>query len=249
MKRTNGRLHLIHGWGMNRAVWQTILPALARQTTATTIDLPGHGDAAMTSGATGAAAFLSPLREQLPADSRLLGWSLGGLLAMQLALAEPRRYSALILVASNPCFRTREHWPYGMTSTTLDDFSRRLQSDAGATIDAFLNLQFLGSKGGRQALRSLQQALRSRPAPDEIALQTGLDLLSETDLSEQLTRLDIPTLIIQGSHDRIVPPAAAEAMAARLPKARLEIIDGAGHAPFLSHPAPFTRAVLDFIDA
>ena len=251
MSRENRKesLYLLHGWGMNRAVWATVQQRLSHHQRITALDLAGHGHAPAIISASPKESFLHPLRQALKPGYSLIGWSLGGLLAMLLSLENPADCRRLILVASSPCFQARDDWPEAMARKTLDNFSRQLQTKPQATRTNCIALQFLGSKQSRSAQRLLQQALQSLPPPQTAALQAGLSLLAGADIRAQLPQLSMPVLIIHGRHDRIVPPAAAEAMARALPNARLFIIDGAGHAPFISHPELFSSAVLDFTNA
>ncbi|MFZ1536057.1 MAG: alpha/beta fold hydrolase, partial [Chromatiaceae bacterium] len=73
------------------------------------------------------------------------------------------------------------------------------------------------------------------------------DLLRDSDLRPALGDLDCPSLWLLGARDTLVPPGVALDIAARLPEARVQVIPGAAHAPFLSHPAATTAALLSFL--
>jgi pimeloyl-[acyl-carrier protein] methyl ester esterase len=104
-----------------------------------------------------------------------------------------------------------------------------------------------GSEAARDTLRLLKRELAERPALDPVALALGLDLLRDSDLRPLLQDLDCPSLWLFGARDTLVPAAVATAIVARLPEARVQVIPGAAHAPFLSHPAPTTAALLSFL--
>jgi pimeloyl-[acyl-carrier protein] methyl ester esterase len=84
-------------------------------------------------------------------------------------------------------------------------------------------------------LRTLRHRLAEQPPPHPAALDTGLRLLRDTDLRARLSGLRPPSLWIYGERDTLVPKRSAESLAGLLPGARVEVIRGAAHAPFLSH--------------
>jgi pimeloyl-[acyl-carrier protein] methyl ester esterase len=102
-------LVLLHGWAMSSAVWTCLLPALAEHYRLELIDLPGHGRNAglAMEGIEGCVDYLDRI---LPESAHLLGWSLGGLIALRFAQRLPDRVAGLSLVASSPCFVGKEDW-------------------------------------------------------------------------------------------------------------------------------------------
>lgn len=234
-------LVLLHGWGMNAAVWAGLPPALSAAGSLVSIDLPGHGARPFPPGATDLDAWAAACLAQAPRRAVWLGWSLGGLVAMAAALRAPERVAGLILMTATPRFVRAPDWPAAMAAETLAQFHAGLLADPAATLDRFLALQVRGSEAARATLRTLRRELAERPAPNPLALGLGLDLLRDADLRPRLAGLVCPSLWLFGSHDALVPAAAAPAVAALLPAApgptRVQVIRGAAHAPFLSHPA------------
>ncbi|HEX6136637.1 MAG TPA: alpha/beta fold hydrolase, partial [Casimicrobiaceae bacterium] len=84
--------------------------------------------------------------------------------------------------------------------------------------------------------------------PSRAALAGALELLRRVDLRPALARIDAPALVIGGDRDALVPIEATRALAAALPHATHVTIEGAAHAPFLSHRAEFLDRVLRFLD-
>ena len=236
-------LILLHGWGMESRIFGPWLPQLASHFTCICLDLPGHGASSCAAGLFWDRS-LDELAQILAAWSRphLLGWSLGGLLALGLALRQPLNLASLQLVASSPCFVQRPDWPSALPEATLAEFAERLCRDPSATRQRFLALQILGDPAARARLPDTRQW----PLPDRRCLQGGLDILATQDLRSILRPLDYPVTILQGGRDRIVPPAAAPAMAAAL-GARYGLLADAGHAPFLSDPVACSRYLLEIL--
>jgi pimeloyl-[acyl-carrier protein] methyl ester esterase len=242
VSRTSPGLVLLHGWGMNTAVWEGLPASLAGATIP--IELPGHGACPLPETATGLAAWADACLAAAPERAVWLGWSLGGLVALAAALRAPERVAGLVLMTATPRFIQAEDWPAAMAERTLGQFHDGLLSDPAGTLDRFLALQVRGSAAARETLRTLRRELAARPAPDPRALALGLDLLRDCDLRSGLAELACPSLWLFGSHDTLVPAAVAPGVAALLPSARVVVIRGAAHAPFLSHPEE-TAALID----
>ena len=240
-------LVLLHGWGMNGAVWHGIAQQLADHYRVHLVDLPGFGNSPLIEGSDYSLPWLAEqVASVLPERCNLLGWSLGGLVASQLALTHPERVQSLITVASSPCFMARDEWP-GIAPKVLAGFNQMLAGDFKQTIERFLAIQAMGSEHARDDIRQLRHWLAERPAPQLAALEAGLGLLADVDLRDELTTLSLPWLRIYGRLDSLVPKAAIPLLDERYPHSRSLVLDKASHAPFISHPAQFIAMVREFI--
>jgi pimeloyl-[acyl-carrier protein] methyl ester esterase len=249
-------LVLLHGWGMHGGVWGGescgIRDELARHFRLHIADLPGYGSSPCCAPYT-LEHLAALVAERLPQRTHLCGWSLGGLVALEVARRFPEKVARLVLVASTPCFAQREDWRCAMAPETLREFAAALESDYEGTLKRFLALQARGEEGekGAQAakavLRTLRDGLFTRGRPALGALRGGLEILAETDLRGQL---ECPsTLLVHGDRDLLSPLPAAQWLASHLPDARLEVFHGAAHAPFLSHPNQFVETVKNYLNA
>jgi len=238
---------LIHGWGLHGGVWARTAKALAHTHTVLRVDLPGFGASAPLDVAYTAAALAQAVATRVPAGAAWVGWSLGGLVALAAADAGVPM-SKLVLVGATPRFVQAPDWPHAMAGGVLAGFAADLAADWRATVSRFLALQARGSERARDELRALRETVFARGEPAVQALHGGLDVLRDGDLRDVLARVQVPALLIHGGRDALVPPAAAAETARRLPQARLSLIDGAGHAPFLSHPDQFEQALAAFLN-
>ncbi len=242
---TTGRgpvLVLLHGWGLHSAVWDSVLPQLQEHYSVTCIDLPGHGLSDLSVNLGNLEAVSRALHGLIPSSARIVGWSLGGLIALDYALRYPTNARRLILVASTPRFVSASDWKHATPPEILTQFSVTLEQDYRTTLNRFLALQVRSAEGAQCALRHLRRILLASP-PQRSALRAGLELLRQTDLRDRLPYLDCPTRLIMGERDTLVPPGCAQETVRRLLDGAFHIIRGAGHAPFLSHPVEFTAAL------
>lgn len=239
-------LVLLHGWALHGGIWDTLLPKLTPHFRVTAIDLPGHGHGRGVPLSSDLAEVAASVLTAAPAGAIWLGWSLGGLVALRAALDAPTRLRALVLANSTPRFVTAHDWPWAMPPEQLDEFASGLGGDYRGTLQRFLSLQVRGDAAARETLRALRDSLFARGEPKAADLAAGLELLRRGDLRQELPRLRLPTLVLTGSHDRLTPPAASDAMAKSIPQAELRSFQGAAHAPFLSRADDFTEALLSF---
>lgn len=227
-------LALLHGWGMNARVFDTLADRLAARFDVRVLDLPGHGGRAPLADNT-LASWAGDAVHALPDGAILLGWSLGGQVAMRAALDHPGRVARLILLATTPRFVASQDWPHGMAADDLATFGQALFADPGATLLRFLSLQTRGAPDQKALLQTLRQTLQAVPAPDTRALEAGLAMLRDTDLRSELQALTQPTLVLHGGLDTLTPVGAGAMLASGLPHALYHVFPRAAHAPHLSH--------------
>ena len=242
-------LVLVHGWGMNGAVWEHVAGMLSRTYRLTLPDLPGHGRSPHRKFGRSLADWADACLDVAPDSAIWIGWSLGGSIALEAALRAPRRVRALVLVTATPRFVKGSDWPFAMSSDTLAQFRDALIVDPVTTLDRFLTLQARGDDGARNLLRTLRRSLAYTPAPDAAALDVGLDLLRDTDLRGRLASLVQPTLWLFGQRDTLVPWRCSEMLPSLLPQARVEVVRGAAHAPFVSHLEASMGPMTAFLEA
>ena len=241
-------LTLLHGWGLNGAVWNGLRDPLARDFTLHIIDLPGHG---RSHGAPVSSldAMVDAIVHAMPQQSHLLGWSLGGHAALALAHRYPQRVAKLVTVCATPRFVTADDWPNGKKPEVLADFSRRLATNYLATIRNFLALQALYQPDMRDVVRALQVAVGAHGAPPVESLAACLDILRVSDIRAIVPTIAAPTLVLQGDHDALTPTASAQWLADHLPDSTYCLIEHAAHAPFLSHREVFVDHLTAFLAA
>lgn len=238
-------LVLLHGWGMNAAVWDETSAGLAKHFRLHCVDLPGHGASSACAPYT-LDSVADALAGALPQRVTVCGWSLGGQMALNWALREPDQVGRLVLIAATPRFVRGADWECGIDAAVLDGFAHGLAHDYHATLQRFMALQVQGDDEARGVLRRLRGKIFARGEPDVAALGAALRLLKETDLRDRLVHITQPALILHGERDTIVPPAAGEYLQRVLPHAVLEMFAGAAHALFIAQPQRTARRIMEF---
>lgn len=242
-------LVLLHGWAMSSAVFADLGLALGRDRRVILPDLRGHGASAPSPFDLDLlASDLAALLERLDLrDVALAGWSLGGQIALATLPRIRDRVSRLALLSSTPRFTVGEGWPHGLPAQQVEILAHRVRRDPGRALPRFFDGMFVPGElddDARVRVAAIRDALQP-PAP--AAAQSGLALLAAADLRGALGAVDRPTLVVHGEADPVCPAGAGRALAAAIPGARLLVVPGAGHAPFLSRPAAIADALHRFL--
>lgn len=240
--RSMPTIGLIHGWAMHGGLFDDLVGAWP-EADWRRLDLPGHGQRCDEGWPEDTDVLIDAVLADLPDGSWLLGWSLGGLIAMQAALRAPDRLAGLLLIAATPSLIRRPHWPNAVDPALLKAMALELAGDPEAVVQRFLALEMHGAVNARSDLKQLRERAFAHGMPRKQALLAGLAHLAETDLTARLEALELPVRLIGGRRDKLVPWAALEAVAERVPDAELLRIPGAAHAPFLTDPGAVAAAV------
>lgn len=226
-------LFLLHGWAANSRIWEPLRTALADRARLFAPDLPGWE----------AAWVRERLEAMDPADTVLVGWSLGGMLALE-AGAAGYRPRALILLAACASFCRRPDYALGVPPAVVRGMRQRLRAEPGPVVQDF-HRQLLAA-GESHYQDELQNLLPGNQDP--VWLAQGLAYLGAKDLRELLPRVKSANLVVvQGERDRIVAPAQAYFLLEQLPGARLVLLPGAGHAPMVTRIQELTELIMEYL--
>lgn len=236
---------LIHGWAANRHVFDPLRPLLPPvwRNHWFAPDLPGHGEASF-GGVFDIAACADTLAAQLPGPSQILGWSLGGLVALHLAARHPHQVKSLCLTASFAKFLAADDYPEGLQRPALAKMVALFNQDYHKYLRQFIELQLLHTPEKRALLPQWMPALTQYGPPP--ALAAALEALAADDARPLLANIHCPVLLVYGGRDSITPPRMGEYLQRQLKHSQLHILPQAAHMPFLSHDTEFADLLGDF---
>ena len=241
---------LLHGWGMHGGLWGSFNKILSNGFMTHAIDLPGFGYSKSFSSDFTLDAITEVVEEYIQRIGQpvsLIGWSLGGLITLNILKRNNINLNKIILIAATPCFTKKTGWLNAIDQSVFDDFSTDLQNDYKKTLKRFLSLQTRGSELARDDLRVLHNTLTERGDPDIQALKNGLNILSETDLRD-ITGNNIPAMIVLGEKDTLVPLPVKDEFEKIFPDSEKLILEKTGHAPFISKPEVCAIKIKNFIN-
>lgn len=249
---------LIHGMAGSSGTWLDVLPDLARHHTVVAPDLLGHGDSAKTVGDYSLGAFASGLRDLLAIlridRATIVGQSLGGGVAMQFAYQYPERCERLILVSSGGLGR-EVSWILRALAVPGSEYVLPVLfppfvADWGNSVSRWLGDRGLRAPGMEQKWRSYASLTDAATRRSFLrTLRSVVDSGGQTVSAHDRLYLaqHVPTLLIWGERDDIIPVSHAYDAHAAMPASRLEVFEGSGHFPHVEEPRRFVEVVDDFI--
>jgi len=249
-------LLFIHGVSGCWQNWLENLPHLAaagRRCVA--LDLPGFGASPIPAWPIGMAAYGRLVRdfcERLGLDgATLVGNSMGGLVAVELALAAPAAFPRLVLVAAAGIINTwrpeeravATAWAWRRFSPRFADRGRQIVARPRLRRAVFQPFVRFPSRLDDDLL--IEQIVNGLHQAD--GFEPALADLIRTDFRERLATIAMPTMIVWGLSDRVIPVAAAASYHRRIPHSRLEIFERTGHVPQLERPLRFNALLDEFL--
>lgn len=238
---------LLHGFPFDYAIWTPQMDDLGDVGRLVTPDLPGFGRSAPLESQASVEAYADAVKE-LVEDMELgrivlAGHSMGGYVALAFARRHPYLLAGLVLISTRP----------GADSETAREGRRKLaeevkQKGPQATVDAMFAKLLGTSSGGpdREVLEEIVRDTMLRQSEEGIVAALRM-MASRPDVTEHLGKIEVPTLILHGTADALIPASEAEGMAGRIPNANYRPIEGAGHMPMLEKPREVNAALRDFV--
>ena len=224
---------LIHGWAMPPAIWQEVRTKLEQQIPAANVvlaELPGYGTTPAVERLLAIDDLTKTLLQQAPPSAHWCGWSLGATLAMQAALDPESDISSLTLVSPTPKFTQSDDWSTGVPQRNFERLERLIARDFFRGWKQFLSWQVshLEHDSANHWIESTIDRFQSFSL-SQSALQSGMDVLVNTDLRNRIRLLHHPTQIVAGRLDTIIPLEASQWLQQRLSNARIHQLE-VGHA-------------------
>jgi pimeloyl-ACP methyl ester carboxylesterase len=234
---------LVHGLGYTREGWGPLRELLARRYRVLSFDNRGIGESEIPPGpytvAELAGDAVAVLDSAGAERARVVGASLGGMVAQLLAAEHPERVERLVLVGTTPG---------GAGAYPLPQQTLALMAEAAALPpDVALRRFVENALAPGSALVDEVLAYRQQHPPDPAGWAAQAAAGAAWDADGRLGRITVPTLVVAGTADAVVDPRNAQLLADAIPGAGLELLDGAGHLPFWERPGEFAVLVERFL--
>lgn len=251
-------LLLVHGMAGSAATWKHVMPRLARDYTVLAPDLLGHGQSAKPRTDYSLGAHAATMRDFLVAvgieKATVIGQSLGGGIAMQMAYQHPDRVERLVLVGSGGLGREVSPILRLLTIPGTEFLMPLLFNsyarDIGNRVSLFLHRNGLRAPQAEETWRAYVSLTEGESRDAFVkTLRAVVDLTGQSVSAQDRLYLAsaMPTLIVWGDRDPIIPVDHAYAAQELMPGSRLEIFEGAGHFPHSEEPDRFIHVLRDFL--
>jgi len=247
---------LLHGFGTDSRVFASFGHKLSKDYDVLMVDIPGHGQTKEVFGdfAFSAYTILHALDVHLKEPYHLLGWSMGGEIALEMWKQSKKRcrdercehdhnnISSLILISSTPRFVEADDFKIGMNKAVFSKFKKGIKDDAGKTMDDFYRMIFSDNEDPSKILPSLKEQ-----TPSHKTLLDCLDSFESFDERKVLPTITVPALIIAGDKDAVIDPRASMHMSQEVKGSTIKMFKGEGHAPFITHEKEVIGAICEFL--
>ncbi len=238
---------LIHGWNCNRTFWERQVHALRDRHTVITVDLRGHGESSRPRTGYAIATMAGDLEHLVRALGvariAVVGWSMGGMVALELARRLAERASALGLVCTTAGALADKKNPHAFAAELTDPMRAAMAADARAFLRDFAP-NFFKEGATSPLLAWATGQMQKTPAH---VVGACFDALLAFDARKTLATLTVPTTVLHGRHDAIFPLPHGEALARGIKRANLLVFENSGHSPFLEEPDPFNTALTNLV--
>jgi len=229
-------LVILNGWGSYQKIWDAFLNELRLRYEIKFIDTCSY------ILSTDFTAISNKIATLIPDNSYLLGWSLGGQIALKIAAEYADKVTKLITIATNPKFIATEDW-LGMELTVFDKFYNFFTKDPGRALKRFSKLQLMGEQNLNNLIAQI--------TPKKFLfnnLKYGLDILRKIDLRNLLKKITMPNLHIYGTLDYLVPVKISSVIKTMPAESFSVIIDNTNHMPFFTQKNECLNIVDGFIN-
>lgn len=235
-------LLFIHGAGANGEMWRAVAERLGRRYWSLSLDLPGHGRSTGPGSATigGYSAQVEELIDRLapgrapgssPGQAVVVGNSMGGAIALQLALDCPQKLRGIGLVGTGARLRVLPE----IFETIRADFPAAVKKIAGFA---------LSEHRSDEMVRQMEQEIGKG---DPQVIYDDFLSCNRFDAMGRISQILLPALVVCGRQDQLTPLKYSEFLVSQLPRATLRVIESCGHAPMIEQPDKLSQALEEFV--
>jgi len=225
---------ILNGWGGQQFFWQNFLGNLSCE-----VKLIDTCDYLISDNLDEVASQIIKL---IPNEAYVIGWSLGGQVALNIAAQYPDKIKKLITIGTNPKFIAQTDWP-GMNETIFAGFCAKFMNNPIKALNYFFKLQLMGVKNLKHFIAQLPQVKNI----EITKLKHGLQILKQADLRSMIQKINLPNLHIYGKQDHLVPHEISAHMKNMNSLSKVKIISAASHLPFFTNVDECYKIISEFL--
>ncbi len=230
----NADFTILNGWGMRASLWNGLREKLDSMGFRSRV-LDVSEDTLVSED------YLLQLSRQIGETRILIGWSLGGMLATEIASVHSEQLRGLVLICCSGSFVQNNNWPHAMEKEIFTAFYQLYKQDPIKLSHRFSSVMAEGVSDFRELKRFLES---------HVGLEcgvAGLDYLASRDLITSASGISVPVKLISGKHDSLVSDLSVKDLSEILHTERL-CYEFSGHAPFISEPERMQVDLINFIN-
>lgn len=236
----------LHGWGTNHAVFNDFIPRLVGYH-CIAIDLPGYGLLDLKTDFS-PIDIADEILQTIDKPQHIFGWSLGGFIALLMAIRRPEKVRSLILCNTFARFSAADDYKEGLAINRWQDNVKLFSQNFSGSLKVFFNSQSLGNQDTAQTLNQLADEIISFRQPEHFVLQSSQQAVINADCRSQLSQITCPVLIFSGAKDKVTTLAMSEYLHRNIHNSEHKIWNKSAHMPFVSEASACASEVIRFWD-
>lgn len=247
-----GRVILVAGWAHRKGDLDGLASAVSRSREAVVASCADLLSMAERAGASGGPPLISPYARALASlaggvdgPCAVVGWSMGGIVALEAVSSGALRVDRMVLIGATARYCAADGYPHGVPAAHLRALRIGLRKNPRRTLRAFFHDV---ASPEVPAEGKINERVEAAMALGASALAHGLGYLQETELRDRLPKIGVPALVIHGRRDRIVPWRAGDYLARHLAGGRLVVHDDAGHGVASGRPGLLGPGIGEFLN-
>jgi len=240
---SNESVVLIHGLGGFAERWSAVIPLLSKKYRVIALDLPGYGYSDKPSIDYTPEFFSNFIFDFLDSvgikKTHMIGNSLGGQLVVECAITQNKMIEKIVLVSPAGTMKS--------STPTLDAYSMAALYPSHDTVKTAYEMMSNSKKVTTEAIDEFIKIM-TRSNAKMAFMSTLLALKNAPSIKDRLSDIKVPTLLIWGRHDTMIPVKYANDFVSSIKNCQLEIMENCGHTPHIEEPIKFSQIVLNFFN-
>ena len=237
-------LLFIPGWGMDESIWEYQIEYFKQNYRTIAVSLEGDANASDDRLRVHTEHLLGIIKKSKLNNINLIGWSMGGMIAINFAFQYPEYVKKLVLVSTPAKFVASEDYDAGISHAVMQSFINKFRKSPVRMLSNFASLI---SKNADLKKEDLNLVKQSSNMSDKNRTLQNLLLLRDCDMREKLRFVTVPTLIIHGKRDMVCPYACADYLHSKMKNSVLRAFENVGHIPFVTKCEEFNILLDGFL--